>query len=131
MDAVHGCGAGVEYLAVSPDGSIYPCHQFDGINEMKLGDIYNGISNKTTEEKFKAANFLFNKEECAYCWARFYCSGGCLANNYSINGDIFKPYKTGCELQKMRIEAALFVQSKLKEMNINYHSSATDFQEIK
>jgi len=128
---IHGCGAGIEYLAISPDGSIYPCHQFDGVNEMKLGDIYSGILNKTAEEKFKNANFLFNKTECAHCWARFYCSGGCLANNYNINGDIFKPYKIGCELQKMRIEAALFVQSKLKEMNINYHSSVTDFQEIK
>lgn len=115
---IHGCGAGVEYVAVSPDGSIYPCHQFDGIKETKLGDIFNGITNKDLQEKFRKANFLFNKPECANCWARFYCSGGCLANNYTMNGDIFKPYQIGCEIQKMRIEAALYVQYKLRELNI-------------
>ena len=123
---IYGCGAGVEYLAVSPNGDIYPCHQFDGMKEMKLGDIYNGITNKALQEKFRKANFLFNKEECSHCWARFYCSGGCLANNYIINKDIFKPYEIGCELQKMRIEAALYVQAKLKEMHIPYHSTTTE-----
>ncbi|MEF3245357.1 MAG: thioether cross-link-forming SCIFF peptide maturase [Caldisericaceae bacterium] len=115
---INGCGAGVEYIAVSPDGSIYPCHQFDGIKETKLGDVFNGITNKELQEKFRKANFLFNKPECANCWARFYCSGGCLANNYIINGDIFKPYAIGCEIQKMRIEAALYVQYKLKELGL-------------
>ncbi|MGC8575658.1 MAG: thioether cross-link-forming SCIFF peptide maturase [Caldisericum sp.] len=115
---IHGCGAGVEYIAVSPDGSIYPCHQFDGIKETKLGDVFTGITNKELQEKFRKANFLFNKEECAKCWARFYCSGGCLANNYVMNGDIFKPYEIGCEIQKMRIEAALYVAYKLRELGI-------------
>jgi len=115
---IHGCGAGVEYVAVSPDGSIYPCHQFDGIKETKLGDVFNGITNKALQEQFRKANFLFNKPECANCWARFYCSGGCLANNYIMNGDIFKPYKIGCEIQKMRIEAALYVQYKLRELGL-------------
>ncbi len=115
---INGCGAGVEYIAVSPDGSIYPCHQFDGIKETKLGDVFNGIVNMGLQEKFRKANFLFNKPECANCWARFYCSGGCLANNYIINGDIFKPYAIGCEIQKMRIEAALYVQYKLKELGL-------------
>jgi uncharacterized protein len=115
---IHGCGAGVEYVAVSPDGSIYPCHQFDGIKETKLGDVFNGIQNKELQEKFRKANFLFNKKECAECWARFYCTGGCLANNYIMNGDIFKPYEIGCEIQKMRIEAALYVSYKLRELDI-------------
>lgn len=115
---IHGCGAGVEYIAVSPDGSIYPCHQFDGIKETKLGDVFTGITNKELQDKFRRANFLFNKEECSNCWARFYCSGGCLANNYTMNGDIFKPYEIGCEIQKMRIEAALYVAYKLRELDI-------------
>jgi uncharacterized protein len=115
---INGCGAGVEYVAVSPDGSIYPCHQFDGIKETKLGDVFNGIQNKELQEKFRKANFLFNKKECAECWARFYCTGGCLANNYIMNGDIFKPYEIGCEIQKMRIEAALYVSYKLRELDI-------------
>jgi uncharacterized protein len=114
---IHGCGAGVEYVAISPDGSIYPCHQFDGLKETKLGDVFNGITNKYLQEKFRKANFLFNKPECANCWARFYCSGGCLANNYTMNGDIFKPYQIGCEIQKMRIEAALYVQYKLSKLD--------------
>lgn len=128
---IHGCGADIEYLAVSPNGDIYPCHQFDGTEEMNLGNIYEGITNKPLQERFKKANFLFNKEKYTRCWARFYCSGGCLANNYNINKDIFEPYELGCKIQKMRIEAALFVQIKLKEININYHSTTTEFQEIK
>ncbi|MGB9694864.1 MAG: thioether cross-link-forming SCIFF peptide maturase [Caldisericaceae bacterium] len=115
---INGCGAGVEYVAVAPNGDIYPCHQFDGIEETKLGDIYSGITNKELQEQFRKANYLFNKPECANCWARFYCSGGCLANNYTQNGDIFKPYAIGCEIQKMRIEAALYVQYKLRELGI-------------
>jgi uncharacterized protein len=115
---IHGCGAGVEYIAVSPDGGIYPCHQFDGVEETKLGNILESITNKKLQEKFRKANFLFNKRECATCWARFYCSGGCLANNYAQNGDIFQPYEIGCDIQKMRIEAALYVQYKLRELGI-------------
>ncbi len=123
---IHGCGAGVEYVAVSPDGSIYPCHQFDGIEEMKLGDVWKGIEKKELTERFGKANFLFNKKECANCWARFYCSGGCLANNYTMNGDIFKPYEIGCETQKMRIEAALYVQVKLREKGIYLDTTTSE-----
>lgn len=115
---IYGCGAGVEYIAVSPNGDIYPCHQFDGISEMKLGNIFEGFTRLDLVQKFRNANFLFNKKECANCWARFYCTGGCLANNYNMNGDILKPYRIGCEIQKMRIEAALYVQYKLMEMGI-------------
>ncbi len=123
---IHGCGAGVEYIAVSPDGSIYPCHQFDGIEKTKLGDISAGITNKELQERFRKANFLFNKPECAICWARFYCSGGCLANNYTQNGDIFNLYEIGCDIQKMRIEAALYVQYKLRELGIEVPTTQLD-----
>lgn len=123
---INGCGAGVEYLAVSPNGDIYPCHQFDGIEETKLGDIYSGITNKELQEKFRKANYLFNKPECANCWARFYCSGGCLANNYTQNGNIFEPYKIGCDIQKMRIEAALYVQYKFRELGIDAPTTQFD-----
>jgi len=112
---IHGCGAGVEYVAVSPNGNFYPCHQFDGIEETLLGNVSTGISNKELQENFRYANFLFNKKECSNCWARFYCSGGCLANNYNMNGNILIPYAIGCEIQKQRIEAALYVQYKLME----------------
>lgn len=115
---IHGCGAGVEYIAISPNGDIYPCHQFDGVEKYKLGDIYSGITEPELTKKFKEANFLFNKKECSSCWARFYCSGGCIANNYNINGDMLSPYKIGCEIQKMRIEAALYVQYMLAEKGI-------------
>ncbi len=115
---INGCGAGVEYIAVAPNGDIFPCHQFDGISEMKLGNVFESFTRLDLIEKFRKANFLFNKKECSSCWARFYCSGGCLANNYNMNGDILEPYKIGCEIQKMRIEAALYVQYKLMEMGI-------------
>ncbi len=123
---IHGCGAGVEYMVTSPDGSLYPCHQFDGIEEMKLGNVWEGVQNKKLQEQFKKANFLFNKKECATCWARFYCSGGCLANNYVMNHDIFKPYNVGCATQKMRIEAALYVQAKLKEKGIQLNTTTSE-----
>lgn len=112
---INGCGAGVEYVAVSPDGSIYPCHQFDGIEGFKLGNVDEGFTRTELVKLFDKANYLFCKKECSECWARFYCGGGCLANNYNMCGDLFKPYPIGCELQKARIEAALYVQYKLMD----------------
>lgn len=112
---VNGCGTGVEYIAISPSGDIYPCHQFDGIRETKLGNINTGIINKEMQERFRKENYLFNKDECKNCWAKFYCGGGCLANNYNINGSIDHAYYIGCEIQKMRIEAALYIYSELSK----------------
>jgi uncharacterized protein len=112
---VNGCGAGVEYIAISPSGDIYPCHQFDGVREAKLGNINTGIINKELQEQFRKENYLFNKDKCKKCWAKFYCGGGCLANNYNINGSIAHTYSIGCEIQKMRIEAALYVYSELSK----------------
>ncbi|EOD00666.1 thioether cross-link-forming SCIFF peptide maturase [Caldisalinibacter kiritimatiensis] len=111
---VAGCGAGSEYVAVTPEGDLYPCHQFVGEEEFKMGDIWNGIQNTELRDKFKSAN-IFTKEGCKDCWARFYCSGGCHANAYHNNGDIKKPDKIGCEMEKKRIECALSIAANLNQ----------------
>lgn len=110
---IYGCGAGVEYMAVAPSGDVFPCHQFDGIDKFKMGNVLSDpvIDRPDLVAEFAHANFLFAKDACSTCWARFYCSGGCLANNYLINGDILKPYELGCAIQKERIEAALVVKA--------------------
>ena len=105
-----GCGAGHEYFAVVPDGGIYPCHQFVGRREYLLGNLRTGLKRQDLSERFRGAHVL-NKPECASCWARFHCSGGCHANADLMNGDIYKPYKIGCALQKKRIECAIAVQT--------------------
>ncbi|MCR3956557.1 MAG: thioether cross-link-forming SCIFF peptide maturase [Gudongella sp.] len=103
-----GCGAGSEYLAVTPEGELYPCHQFVGEKEFLLGTLETGIQNVELRDRFKMAN-VYNKEECRNCWARFYCSGGCHANAHYAHNDIMKPYEIGCEMEKKRIECALSV----------------------
>lgn len=110
---IYGCGAGVEYLAVAPNGDVFPCHQFDGIQEYRMGNVLMdpALNSRELMAEFAHANFLFAKEECCACWARFYCSGGCLANNYATTGTLLKPYVLGCAVQKERIEAALAVKA--------------------
>lgn len=103
-----GCGAGSEYIAVTPDGEIYPCHQFVGEEEFKLGDIHSGIVNTKLRDTFKCAN-VYTNEDCPDCWARYYCSGGCHANAYYANKNLSKPYKVGCEMEKKRIECAISI----------------------
>lgn len=103
-----GCGAGSEYLAVTPEGELYPCHQFVGEKEFLIGNVDDGILNSDLREKFKKAN-VYNKEECRNCWARFYCSGGCHANAYYAHQDLSKPYKLGCEMEKKRIECSISI----------------------
>lgn len=115
---ISGCGAGHEYISVTPEGDIYPCHQFVGNNDFIMGNIFNeesGINSHITEE-FKKAH-LYNKPDCRECWARFYCSGGCQANNFNFNGDMRKPYEIGCKLQKKRVECAIALKAKLLEKN--------------
>ena len=107
-----GCGAGNEYVAITPEGEIYPCHQFVGNEDFKIGDIFNGIERDDIQKQFKEAHVL-NKDKCNNCWARFYCSGGCHANAYNFNEDIYIPYDIGCEIEKKRIECALMVQANM------------------
>ncbi|GIM28637.1 thioether cross-link-forming SCIFF peptide maturase [Clostridium polyendosporum] len=111
---ISGCGAGHEYVAITPDGEVYPCHQFVGNKDFLLGSIYNGEINKEISNNFKAAH-IYNKPICRECWARFYCSGGCQANNFNFNGDIHIPYEIGCEMQKKRIECAIALKAKMME----------------
>ncbi|MCR4440619.1 MAG: thioether cross-link-forming SCIFF peptide maturase [Peptococcaceae bacterium] len=110
-----GCGAGHEYLAVSPAGDLYPCHQFMGQENFIVGSVYAGITNKTLCSEFRSAHVL-NKQPCRECWARFFCSGGCHANAYNYNGSIFEPYRIACEIQKKRLECAIYLQVKKWEL---------------
>lgn len=104
-----GCGAGFQYLAVTPDGSLYPCHQFVGQSEYRLGDVTKGIERRDLSDIFRQSH-VFTKQECPDCWARFYCSGGCHANNVKYGGSLERPYHLGCELQKRRVECALWIK---------------------
>ena len=104
---ISGCGAGYEYIAITPEGDIYPCHQFVGKEEFKLGDIYDTDKfDAKMSKEFKKAH-IYNKPKCRECWAKFYCSGGCQANNFNFNGDMKIPYDLGCKMQKKRIECAI------------------------
>ena len=105
---ISGCGSGTEYMAVTPWGDLYPCHQFVGEEKFKLGDIWNGVTNKAIQEEFMGCN-VYAHEECKDCWARLYCSGGCAANAYHATGKVTGVYKYGCELFKKRMECAIMV----------------------
>lgn len=107
-----GCGAGHEYYCITADGDIYPCHQFVGREQYKMGTLDTGIVTPEMVQKFRHTHVL-TKPECSKCWARFFCSGGCHANADLINGDISKPYEYGCRLQKKRLENAIIVQAVL------------------
>ena len=106
---IAACGAGFEYLAVAPNGKIYPCHQFVGEDDLELGDIRSGIVNNELVSYFQKTN-IFSKEDCFGCWAKYFCSGGCHANSYFSNKDIREPEHLSCELQKKRIECAIFLE---------------------
>ncbi|MGI5891667.1 MAG: thioether cross-link-forming SCIFF peptide maturase [Bacillota bacterium] len=108
---LRGCGAGCEYVAITPEGDIYPCHQFVGYSDYKMGNISDGSFDKSKAEMFSKVN-IYSKEECRDCWARFYCSGGCSAANFQANHDINKSYLIGCELEKMRLECAIYLAVK-------------------
>ncbi len=108
---LRGCGAGCEYVAITPEGDIYPCHQFVGIKEFKMGNILDGDFNREKTASFSKIS-IYSREECRDCWARFYCSGGCSAANFQSNGNIDKSYKLGCELEKMRLQCAIYLAVK-------------------
>ena len=106
---VSGCGSGTEYMAVTPWGDLYPCHQFVGEVAFKLGDIWNGVTNTATQCEFAACN-VYARPDCADCWAKLYCSGGCAANAYHATGSVTGIYKYGCELFRKRMECAIMVE---------------------
>ncbi len=107
---LRGCGAGHEYLAVVPNGDIYPCHQFVGREGYVIGNVYEGLKNMKMMRDFRE-NHVLSKPECVKCWAKFFCSGGCHANNEMYAGSMKKPYDITCEIQKKRIECALMIQA--------------------
>lgn len=106
-----GCGSGFEYVAVTPEGYIYPCHQFVGMEEFKMGNVYEGILKHDITDKFRNTNIL-SKYDCKNCWAKFYCGGGCAANAYNFNRDINIPYKIGCELERKRVECSIWIKTQ-------------------
>lgn len=105
-----GCGSGTEYLAVTPEGDLYPCHQFVGMPDFKMGTVWDGVTALDTRAEFDRCN-LYTKDECRNCWAKFYCSGGCAANAYNCSGSIFGTYPIGCALQKKRVECAILLKA--------------------
>ena len=109
-----GCGSGTEYLAVTPWGDFYPCHQFVGQEEFLMGNVDEGIVRTDIRDSFKSCN-VYAKDKCKDCFARFYCSGGCAANSYNFHGNINDAYDIGCELQRKRIECAIMIKAALAE----------------
>ena len=105
---ISGCGSGTEYMAVTPWGDLYPCHQFVGEEAFKLGDIWNGVTNTEKQDEFACCN-VYARPECRDCWAKLYCSGGCAANAYHSTGTVTGVYKYGCELFRKRMECAIMV----------------------
>ena len=105
---ISGCGAGTEYMAVTPWGDLYPCHQFVGDEKFLLGNIFDGVKNDNIREEFFKCN-VYTREDCKNCWARLYCSGGCAANAYHTTGSINGIYEYGCELFRKRMECALML----------------------
>ena len=109
-----GCGSGNEYLAVTPWGDFYPCHQFVGNEEFLMGNVEDGITRSDIRDNFKGCN-VYTKEKCRDCFAKFYCSGGCAANSYQFHGNIHDVYDLGCQLQRKRIECAIMIKAALAD----------------
>lgn len=107
---LRGCGCGNDYVAITPDGDIYPCHQFVGMEEYKMGNIDEGTFNEEMKADFANCH-VYSKPECRKCWAKFYCSGGCNANNYQYMGDVRSAHKISCELEKKRLECAIMMKA--------------------
>lgn len=111
-----GCGSGCEYLAVTPWGDLYPCHQFVGNEDFIMGNVDEGITKPEIRKMFKASN-VYTKEKCKNCFARFYCSGGCAANSYNFHGNINDAYDVGCELERKRVECAIMIRAAMADEN--------------
>ena len=110
-----GCGSGTEYLAVTPQGDLYPCHQFVGLDGFNLGNVFEGIKKTEVVEEFKLCN-VYAKDKCKDCFSRFYCSGGCAANSYLFHGSILDAYDIGCKLQQKRVECAIMIKAALADL---------------
>ena len=117
-----GCGSGTEYLAVTPWGDFYPCHQFVGEEQFLLGNVYEGIKRTDIVDEFKCCN-VYTKPKCRECFARYYCSGGCAANSYHFHGTINDAYDIGCELQRKRVECAIMIKAALADQGIEESDS--------
>lgn len=111
---LRGCGCGNEYVAVTPDGDVYPCHQFVGMEDWKMGSVHDLSVDFKKKDYFAKAN-VYAKEDCKSCWAKFYCSGGCNANNLQYAGDVLKSHKISCELEKKRLECAIMIKAAMAE----------------
>ena len=111
---LRGCGCGNEYIAVTPEGDIFPCHQFVGDESFKMGNVMDGTLNTDMKHSFALAN-VYSKPECRNCWAKFYCSGGCNANSQQYEGDIHKAHKISCDLEKKRLECAIMIKAAMAE----------------
>lgn len=109
-----GCGSGTEYLAVTPWGDLYPCHQFVGQEEFLMGNVDEGIKRPEIADNFRSCN-VYSKEKCKNCFAKFYCSGGCMANAYNFHGTIHDTYEIGCEMQRKRVECAIMMKAALAD----------------
>ena len=114
---ISGCGSGTEYMAVTPWGDLYPCHQFVGDEKYKLGDIYNGVTNTEIQDEFRKCN-AYSRPDCKDCWAKLYCAGGCAANSYHATGSVSGIYEYGCELFKKRIECAIMMQIAYEDTDL-------------
>lgn len=112
-----GCGSGTEYLAVTPWGDFYPCHQFVGQEEFLMGNVEEGIVRPEIADEFRSCN-VYSKEKCKNCFAKFYCSGGCMANAYNFHGTIHEAYEIGCEMQRKRVECAIMMKAALAEEDL-------------
>jgi uncharacterized protein len=115
---ISGCGAGYDYLAVTPSGDLYPCHQFVGQSEWLMGNVEQGITRMDISRQFQDVN-LYSKPGCVDCWARFFCSGGCMAHAWFANGDFTKPEPLACALQKKRLECALYAMAAIADSMLN------------
>jgi len=107
---LRGCGSGNEYLAITPEGDVYPCHQFVGMDEWKMGSVYDDTLD-TEKKSYFAACTVYEKPECKTCWAKYYCSGGCNANNYRYEGDVLRVHGVSCEMEKKRLECAIALKA--------------------
>ncbi len=117
-----GCGSGTEYLAVTPWGDLYPCHQFVGEERYRMGNVDEGVKEMRIRDEFKTCN-VYSKESCRNCFAKFYCSGGCAANGYKFHGSINEVCEISCELERKRVECAIMIKAAEAELLTEHENS--------